>query len=1220
MELLEEMEKELQKLFNLDDYENAVKLLEGIIDKNQNNAILTNRAAYNLGRINYYKGNLDSAKSIFSYALSFVNDDVYSLFYLGLIFENKNKIADAIRSYSSCLETNPDLDQLHHKIQKLSLNLTSEDSFIDEVITKTEKKVKLVKHNMPLISIIILCYNKLEFTKKCLKSVFSNTFYSNYEVLVVDNASVDDTSGYLEAFGNKIKFIHSNKNLGFVGGNNLAINYAEGDYVVFLNNDTEVKPKWLIGLQSVFTYYPKAGVVGSMLVFPNQTLQEAGGIIFSDGTGWNYGRNDKLNVSKYNFVREVDYCSGASLIVRKSILTKLGGFDPLYSPAYYEDTDLCFSTRKLGYKVYYSPFSKVVHHEGITSGTDTSTGFKKYQLINKIKFEEKWKKELSQQEDKKSANIFTSSNRNKGKSILIIDDIPPFPDRASGALRHYHILKQMIDLGYNVTYAHLTGRNFVDEHSLGYFAEFEMQGVEFVWFNYETWWNFRNSPESKSIKEDLLKGLEIENRKFDLIYIAFWFIAEYFIDIIRNMLPNTPILLDTVDIHFLREKRKAEISKLKMDMEQAIDTKKRELAVYQKADMIVTVTEQDKIEIRKEKVNKPIFLLPNVHDFVETTISFSEREGLLFVGSFNHDPNTDAVLYFVREVFPIIKKKIPTIMFYIVGINPPEEIKKLNSKNIIVTGWVPEVKPYLEKCRVSVVPLRYGAGMKGKVGETLSYGVPMVSTSIGAEGMDIENNVHAFISDNPKDFAERTIALYQNENIWNQFSKRGKKLIDSNYSCLNIRRKIKYIMKFDTRESLKTYEALKNSSYPKYSIILVTYNQINYTLECIKSIQNTLVHDYEIIVIDNASSDNTIKELKNYVNIVLIQNTQNLGFPKAVNQGIIEAQGDYVILANNDIVFTEGWLERMLEIAEAHPEVGIVGPISNSVSGRQFDKNAKYESIEDMHKYAAKVRKENKGQFFQFPRVAFLCTLIKKEVIDKIGGLDERFSPGNFEDDDFCLRAQMAGYKTVIATDVFIHHYGSVSFKANGESEYAKRIEINKQKFVDKWSADPEEIWIKGNKPNQRDVKFAINSDLFNQHIERAFTNIEENEHELAIENLEIAVANFKTSERKGYENLLLDELIVILGNLYIATNNLEKAKETFEKALNENLSSSLACQGLGDVFNSIEEFEAAKTMYEWAVKNDSQNQSAINSLANVNQKLGFSQNHNSLVDNNVDP
>ncbi|MBU0472740.1 MAG: glycosyltransferase [Bacteroidetes bacterium] len=411
-------------------------------------------------------------------------------------------------------------------------------------------------------------------------------------------------------------------------------------------------------------------------------------------------------------------------------------------------------------------------------------------------------------------------------------------------------------------------------------------------------------------------------------------------------------------------------------------------------------------------------------------------------------------------------------------------------------------------------------------------------------------------------------------------------------------------------------EKVKSQKEQRISIVLLSYNNKKYIEECLNSIRKYTKHNHEIVIIDNASDKETIEFLKVFSsenNVKLVLNKENLGFPGGNNVGINNSIGDYILFINNDTIVTEGWLERMLEIAEAHPEIGIVGPISNSVSGRQLDKNARYESIEDMHKYAAKVKNENKGQFFQFPRVAFLCTLVKKEVIDKIGGLDERYSPGNFEDDDFCLRAQMAGYKTVIATDVFIHHYGSVSFKVNGESEYAKRIEINKQKFVDKWGADPEEIWIKGIKPKQREIKFAINSDLFNQHIERAFINIDENEHQMAIENLAIAIANFKTSDRKGYENLLLDELIVILGNLYIATNNLEKAKETFEAALNENPNSSLACQGLGDVFSLIEEYEASKTMFEWAVQNDEKNELAIQKLININKILGLDENDFSL-------
>jgi GT2 family glycosyltransferase len=182
-------------------------------------------------------------------------------------------------------------------------------------------------------------------------------------------------------------------------------------------------------------------------------------------------------------------------------------------------------------------------------------------------------------------------------------------------------------------------------------------------------------------------------------------------------------------------------------------------------------------------------------------------------------------------------------------------------------------------------------------------------------------------------------------------------------------------------------------------------------------------------------------------NLKVIFNKENKGFPAGINQGILGAKTENIIIANNDIVVTENWLEKMIQKAESDSEIGIVGPISNSVSGVQLDKNAKYNSIEEMHKYAKSVSASNKGLVEQFPRVAFLCTLIKKEVIEKIGGLDERFSPGNFEDDDFCLRAQLAGYKTVIAKDVFIHHYGSVSFKQNGENEYGKRLKINEQKI-----------------------------------------------------------------------------------------------------------------------------------------------------------------------------
>ncbi|MDX9924127.1 MAG: glycosyltransferase [Ignavibacteriaceae bacterium] len=389
------------------------------------------------------------------------------------------------------------------------------------------------------------------------------------------------------------------------------------------------------------------------------------------------------------------------------------------------------------------------------------------------------------------------------------------------------------------------------------------------------------------------------------------------------------------------------------------------------------------------------------------------------------------------------------------------------------------------------------------------------------------------------------------------------------------------------------------------SLVIPLFNNIKYTKLFFDSISKELLKDkIEIIFIDNNSTDETPEYLRKLQdtnpNVSVIFNKTNLGFPKAVNQGIVQSKGDYVLILNNDTVVTAGWLERMIEVAKSDPKIGIVGPISNEVSGLQKDNDAKYETIEEMHKYAAEVSTKNKGEVFNFPRVAFLCTLIKREVINEIGGLDERFSPGNYEDDDFCLRSQMGGYKTVIAKDVFIHHYGSKSFKANGIEAYRERLNINKQIFIEKWGATPDEIWINNKevKPHQR--YYPVNKNLFMQYFERTKIHLSDNEPLLAEEAIKSAIENY-TNE---VEEITLAELYNLAGNLSFANGNLESAKESYEKELNENPNSSGACFGLGQVFIASDELEGAKVMLEWAVKNDENNLQAAELLEKVNAAL----------------
>lgn len=1208
----QEFIKALQEFYNSNGNNGSIDFVKNFLDDKEINPSERTFIKYFLAREYFFNKNFEAAEKIFLDIIGKSDKDFNVLTYLAEIYWLTNRYLDSILLFNQLYDSNQEYD---HILKLISLRLSKIESKNNFRLSEDTQLNIQTKTDFPLISIIILCYNKVDVTRKCLKALFENTKYPNFEVIVLDNGSVDETPDYLLTFGETLKYIRVEKNLGFVGGNNYASQFAKGDFIVFLNNDTEPQSGWLTHLLRTFEYHKDAGAAGSMLIYPDGKLQEAGGVIFNDASGWNYGRNDSPSDSKYSYCREVDYCSGAALMIRKDLFNQIGKFDERFSPAYYEDTDLCFSVRKFGYKVYYNPFSKVVHHEGATAGTDLNFGFKRFQVINSPKFIDKWKEELKHQYPNDPKLRFKFCDRNKGKRILIIDDIPPLPDRASGSLYHYQALKQILNLGYKVTYVHLLGERYTDEAGIKYLSDFKMLGVEFVWFNYEYWYNFRNTEYGKEFIKTLIDSLELRERAFDFVLIAFWHIADHFIDLIKAQIPSVPILIDTVDVHFIREEREAEILKDNSLKLKAKENKKRELAVYSKADLITTVTEVDRSELRNYLKEKPIFILTSLYEPRKNTPLFKDRKNLIFVGNFNHKPNEDAVLFFTKEIFPLIKSKLPEIKFYIVGNNPTEKVKALKSDQIIITGWVPDVKEYIDKCRVEVVPLRYGAGYKGKVGEALSSGIPIVTTSIGAEGIGIEHGTHAFISDEPKDFAEKVIQLYQEEQLWEKFSFNGKKLIASQYSSELMRKRLQFIFN-NTKRSLKTSYALNHSSPPKVSFIIIAFNQADYTKKCIDSIKEKVKVSYEVILIDNASTDLT-KSLfsNNYDFIRYHRNEINLGFPIAVNQGIKEALGDYILILNNDTILTNNLIERLIEVAESDDKIGIVGPISNEVSGLQKDESAKYNSIEEMHKYATEVREKNKGQLLRFPRVAFLCTLIKKELIDKIGGLDERFSPGNYEDDDFCLRAQLAGFKTVIAKDAFIHHYGSKSFKANGEKAYAERLLKNQKIFVDKWGATPDEIWLKNKKIKEHQIIYPIDKDLFQQHFRRIRVHLSDNEIELAQVEVEKAIECFITGNAEVINKA---DLLDLAGNIFLATNNFEKAQYYFKEELKLSPNSSNACIGLGKVLFANNQLEAAKSMFEWALKNDYRNEAAQKALEHLNELLGFKKDHNSLLETTI--
>jgi GT2 family glycosyltransferase len=238
--------------------------------------------------------------------------------------------------------------------------------------------------------------------------------------------------------------------------------------------------------------------------------------------------------------------------------------------------------------------------------------------------------------------------------------------------------------------------------------------------------------------------------------------------------------------------------------------------------------------------------------------------------------------------------------------------------------------------------------------------------------------------------------------------------------------------------------------YPLTSIILLTYNQLPFTMACVNSILMRTDEAYELIVVDNGSSDGTADYLRGLRGARVVYNPENRGFPVAANQGIRLSQGANIVLLNNDTMVTTGWLRRLLDALDIDSRIGLAGPCSNCVSGAQ-QVPVGYRDLSSLDGFAWEWAKEHSGILEDTHRLIGFCLAMKRNLVEQIGVLDERFEIGCFEDDDYCLRAIQAGWRAVIAREAFVHHFGSRTFLGSGV-DFSPTIRENRLKFVKKWT------------------------------------------------------------------------------------------------------------------------------------------------------------------------
>lgn len=615
----------------------------------------------------------------------------------------------------------------------------------------------------PSATIIIPVYGQTLWCLNCLDSLSTHRSRHSFEILVYDDGSSEDAmTGFLASIAG-ITYIRGGENKGFVDACNEAAKIARGEFLVLLNSDTRVCDGWLDELIGTFEIMPRAGLVGSKLFYGDGSLQEAGCIVWRDGSAWNYGRNDDPNDPRYCFARQVDYCSGAAIAMRRGVWEELGGFDPIYRPAYYEDVDLAFRVKDIGLEVWYQPLARVLHYEGKTHGTDVAHGGKAYQVVNAGKFAERWAKTLRKHR-RNGDQPLAEADRSTSMRVLAIDAHTPTPDRDAGSVMTIRLLQILQRMGWRVTFVPAHDRRYSSRYS-DYLGRI---GIESI-----------NTSATGSI------GDFVHSRpSFYAMVLGFRVtVLSDLMPLLRSAYPYAKILFHDIDLHYLRMEREAIVTESASTRLEAEAMKIRELALCSDVDCTIVPSIEEKKIIKDEIGADNVVVYPYTSDIVNSPPLNDKRRHIVFVGGFRHVPNVDAVQFFLDSVWPELSRRLDDdVKFYAVGPGAPTDLTSLADDRIIFTGYLENLSPILDQCRVFVAPLRFGAGLKGKVVTALSHGVPCVASGIAVEGMGLENERNVVVADEAEAVADQVCDLFADDSRWMSLRQEGLDFVSRAYS------------------------------------------------------------------------------------------------------------------------------------------------------------------------------------------------------------------------------------------------------------------------------------------------------------------------------------------------------------------------------------------------------------------------------------------------------
>ena len=612
-------------------------------------------------------------------------------------------------------------------------------------------KVHFRDESAPVASVVVIAFRNAPFVLGCLRALERSVREVPYELLLVLNQPSRELVGLVESRVSGARVLRTRVNLGFGGAVNFAASQARGEFLVLLNDDTEVMDGWLEELVETARRRPAAGAVGSTMLFPDGTLQEAASVLWADGSSITVGRGLPGDSRKYDYERRVDFASGGSLLIRRATFEQLGGMDPSYFPAYYEDADLCLRMAEIGQSTWYQPRSRVMHYESMSTN-DTFRAF--LFARNRATFVARWERLLSEREpaapgDPQALERAVHLAMGGLRRVLFIDDQVADASIGSGYPRMVDTLRAIQDSGRY----HLSLFTSLVDGSKNNDLACEL-GIAVV------------DGFSPGDLEEHLSSLALP---YDAVVISRPHNYERFAHIITRLYPGTPIIYDAEALFHRRIERQAALGYPGGLVEEAAEMRALEARIASEAALVVTISEQE-ATFMAEHARGPVRVhSPLLHGLAPGPGGYADREDIAFVAGWAWGvltPNVDALMWFARDVLPEVLARAPGARLLVTGSNVPAPVLRLAGPSIVFTGRVPDLEEFYAKARVVIVPMRYGSGVKIKTIEALQFGVPTVATSVGAEGLELVERDCLLVDDDAQGFAFKVAALLEDREAW----------------------------------------------------------------------------------------------------------------------------------------------------------------------------------------------------------------------------------------------------------------------------------------------------------------------------------------------------------------------------------------------------------------------------------------------------------------------